>query len=166
MKNLVYYKRIKMNMKMFIHYAGKIFFVFAICFHMCQPVAHAQRHSIENLSFEVMDNDVVIIHYDLLAQGRDRRYIVDLALRQQSNRFFNYTPQFVVGDIGKGRHEGTDNTIVWSMKHEVPEGFEPNPFVDDYYFTLEARRRTRAGLLFLLTLLGGASYYYFVEVHQ
>ncbi len=147
--------------KQHVLHLQKLFLTAMVCVFMLPEISYAQRHSVENLSFEVMQNDVIIIHYDLLSDGRNRKYNLNLTLRQESNRFFSYTPQKVIGDIGKGRFEGANNKIVWSLHHEPPGDFQPSPFIDDYYFTLEARRRSRAGWFFFFSILGGAAYYYF-----
>ncbi len=152
-----------MIFKTFIQLTGRTLFIFAFCYFMPQKVTHAQRHSIENLRFEVMQNDVVLINYDLLSDGRNRRFDINLTLHQESNRFFSYEPRRTIGDVGTGRFEGRNNTIVWSLGHELPEDFSPNPFVDDYYFTLEARRKSRAGWWLFFALVGGAAYYFVYE---
>ncbi len=121
----------------------------------------AQDLEVTNINYTIQENDVAIIHFDLEDGGRNRKYNVNLTLNQLSDPTLNYRPQAVVGDIGKGRFEGANNKIVWSMMHEDPDDFVMNPFIDNYYFTIEARRRSRAGWWLFFTVVGGAATYYF-----
>ncbi len=125
--------------------------------------AYSQELKVNNVRFTIQEHDVAVIHYDLEFDDRDRRYNVNLLLRKRSDPNFAYRPQEVVGDFGKGRFEGENNKIVWSITHEDPDDFFLNPFIDNYYFSIEARRRSRAGWWFLLSVVGGAAAYYYTS---
>ncbi len=132
-----------------------------ILFFSCNSwPACGQRYSIENVEFNIEENNIAVIYYDLGGRGRNRKYNVELFLMQESNRLFVFEPQAVMGEIGKGRFEGGQNKIVWSIDHEPSEFFRPDPFIDDYYFMVRARRKGRAGWWIFTFLAGGAAYYF------
>lgn len=132
----------------------------AILLFCCNSlISSGQKHSVQNVSFDIKDNGIAIIYYDLEGRGKNRRYNVELFLRQEANRLFSFQPVAVVGDIGKGRFEGQQRMIIWSIDHETPENFKPDPFISDYYFMVNARRKSSAGWWIFTVLAGGAAYY-------
>ena len=137
-----------------------VLILFVFCNYM---PASGQRHSVENVNFTIEENNIAVIFYDIEGRGRNRKYNVEIFLRQESNQSFVYKPEALLGDVGKGRFEGEKNKIVWSIDHEPLEYFKPNPFIDDYYFTVEARRRSSAGWWIFSALAGGAAYYFLIE---
>ncbi len=121
----------------------------------------SQQHTVENVGFEVLDNNIAVIEYDL--SGKDRRYTVNLQLRRRGNPTYSFEPQAVMGDVGKGKFAGENRKIIWSMEHDMEEGLVFDPFVNDYYFTVQARRNRRTGWIWITAILGGASWYFLVE---
>lgn len=134
------------------------------CFMMFQPTeSKAQRHSVENVSFRVLEDNIIVVNYDLMSQRSRRRFNVNLSLHQSSNPAFKYEPRTALGDVGKKLRRGENKQIIWSMNHELPDDFTPTPLINDYYFKVEARRKSRFGRFFFAAVLGGAAYYFLVE---
>lgn len=131
----------------------KVFFV--LFFIMFFGPLYAQQHTIENVEYRVLDEKIIVINYDLL--GKDKKYLVELTLKRKQNPLFELQPTAVAGDIGKGKFAGIDNKIVWSMENEQAENFYIDPFVNDFYFEIRARRKNGWGWFFLTVITGGVA---------
>lgn len=138
--------------------------IFVICLCTVKP-ASSQRFEVDNVSFFPIENNIVIVNYDLLSKNeKNRRYKVNLFVRQESNPDFSYRPGALLGDVGKGRFEGKDNTIIWSLDHEASKyDFKVDPFVNDYFFYVQARRKTGIGWWLLSAALAGGIYVFFID---
>ena len=122
----------------------------------------SQSHTIENVSFTVLEKNVIVVNYDLI--GEDRRYMVGLTLRRKNTPHYRFEPEVVMGDVGKGKFAGKNRKIVWSLDNEEQEKFWIDPYADDFYFEVNAQKRGGAGWFWATILIGGAgaAYYYFV----
>lgn len=116
----------------------------------------AQSYAIENVSYTVLPENVIVVNYDLL--GANRRYAVDVSLKRKKLPGFSYTPTQVMGDVGKGRFAGRNKKIVWSLDNEDPDNFYIDPYVDDYYLEVTARRSSRNGWFLFPAIIGGVGW--------
>ncbi|MFW5835536.1 MAG: hypothetical protein ACOCU3_01135 [bacterium] len=115
--------------------------------------SQAQSYGVENVSFTVLRENVIVVNYDLL--GANRRYVVDVSLKRKNLPGFSYTPTQAMGDIGKGRFAGRNKKIVWSLDNEDPASFYIDPFVEDYYFEVTARKKSGFGWFLFPAITGG-----------
>ena len=120
----------------------------------------AQRHEVRNVSFTVTQQNLIIVDYDLI--GADKNYMVELVLKRKSSRVYSVEPQTMMGDVGKGKFSGTGNRIIWSPVNDMGEDFLLDPYVDDYYFIVRARKRTRGTGLWL-SAIAAATILYFIQ---
>lgn len=135
-------------------------FLLIISFLLFPLLLSAQKHEVSNVSYTVSDESLIIVEYDLL--GKDKRYVVELFLKRTGNPRFSYEPQTLMGDVGKGRFSGENRRIIWSPLNDVGEDFTLDPFVDDYYFVIRARRHS-SGIGFWSALIIGATAWYFLR---
>lgn len=134
--------------------------VLGCCLWFPPNLAAQDGHFVDNVSFQALDENLVVIHYDLFGRRDTHRYHVSLLLKQTANPRFEYQPSALVGAVGTGQFVGSNNKIIWSMDHEDQHQFVPDIFNDNYYFVIEARRK-RSGIWFMLPILaGGITYLY------
>lgn len=119
---------------------------------------NAQRHEIRNVSFTVTEQNLIIVDYDLI--GPDRKYVVELILRRKTSPVYSFKPQTMMGDVGKGKFSGTRNRIIWSPVNDTGEVFVMDPFVEDYYFQVRARRRNQLGGVWVSAIAVAAIIYF------
>lgn len=134
-------------------------FLWVSCLMFSVNTSVAQSHSLENVNFTVLDQNLVIINYDLV--GAPKNYLVELELRRRKQPSFSYIPQTVMGDIGKGEHAGNNKRIIWSMENDAGEEFVMDPFVDDYYFVVKARRKRSWFWFYATVAAAGGAYMLF-----
>lgn len=115
--------------------------------------SYTQKHKVENVSFTVLPENIVVVSYDLT--GKDKRYLVDLNLRKKTIPQFKFEPEATFGKVGKGKFAGSNNKIIWSLDNEEKEFFI-DPFQDDFYIEVSARRKRRTGWFWATTLVGAA----------
>lgn len=135
-------------------------FLLIISFLLFPLLLSAQKHDVQNVTYTVSDENLIIVEYDLL--GKDQRYVVELLLKRTGNPAFSYEPQTLMGDVGKGRFSGENRRIIWSPLNDVGEDFPLDPFVDDYYFVVRARRHS-SGIGFWSALIIGATAWYILR---
>ncbi len=135
-----------------------LFWVF-LSFCILPDTIHGQN----NVSFSALEGNVVVVNYDL--DGKiNKKYVVELLLYRAGNRHFMYAPKAVMGDVGKGRFAGNNRKIVWSIDHELESDFKVDPFVDDYFFVVRARRKRSFQAFWLILATGVAGWYTYNEL--
>lgn len=81
--------------------------------------AAAQAPSVENVGFEFMPQDsLVVIEYDLIGEGE---FAVDVAVSLDDGPFMAL--RAVDGHVGPGVLPGSRNTITWDVYEDYPQGF-------------------------------------------
>lgn len=125
---------------------------------------NAQSHVVENVRFNVLEHNLVVIDYDLL--GSDKKYKVDLIVRRADNPRFSFHPKTVIGDIGKGKFAGKNRKIVWSIDNDLGAEMTLDAFASDYYFVVRARRKRSSAWFWITAITGGAAWYLLVENPQ
>ncbi|NNF04779.1 MAG: hypothetical protein HKN17_09960 [Rhodothermales bacterium] len=87
--------------------------------------AAAQAPRVENVGFEFMPQDsIVVIQYDLIGEGE---FSVDVAVSLDDGPFMALNA--VQGNVGPGVLPGRRNTVTWDVYDDYPAGFTVNSIV-------------------------------------
>lgn len=103
-----------------------------------------------SLSYEALDGKI-IIKYELIGDD-EKEYEVELSLRRESDKSFNYKPSTISGDVGKGKFASGKKEIVWTLTSKENQLFAEG---EDYFFELGAVEVKRGGLSWVY-YVGGA----------
>lgn len=87
---------------------------------------------VRNVHFETTDKNIVI-HYDLIGNP-DKKYKVQVTLKNEEFITFNYRPLNTSGDVGEQVPSGENKMIIWDIGKEFPAGLEG----ESYYFVVDA----------------------------
>ncbi len=94
----------------------------------------AQEFQIKRINFSPIGQEVEIT-YDLEGNA-EQIYVVNVTLKKESNPEFEYIPQKLRGDYGKGQFAGFGRKIFWAILFDNGSKFVGN----DYYFEIEVEK--------------------------
>jgi hypothetical protein len=131
----------------------------AAAFLLWSPLRmNAQEVLIENVSFEQVDQDVVI-HYSLIGKP-GKKYAVSLALSDNNGATFRLKPEAIKGDVGKNVEPGKFKQITWFLRQDFPQGLDGNGFVFAVYAKQQKGRSKWPYIVGGGGIVGGAVYYF------
>lgn len=107
---------------------------FIIMFFLVLITAAANNFAQNNIQahFDYSDHKIIIQYQFRGDTARD--YDVSIALKRKSDPKFNMMPEFLKGDLGKGKYANGERKIIWSLSQQD----EKTLTSDDFYFELLA----------------------------
>lgn len=94
---------------------------------------NSESPKIENFHF-TQDDNLVTIHYDLIASPENSAFNVQLVLELNNGQFYEIPASSVSGEVGGNISPGTDKKIIWDVLEDFPQGLES----DQIQFALNA----------------------------
>lgn len=139
--------------------AKRSFLFIAFIFLFWSPLRlHGQDVLIENVSFEQVDQDIVI-HYSLTGKP-GKKYTVSLYLSDNNGATFRLKPEAIKGDVGKNIEPGRFKQITWFLRQDYPQGLDGNGFVFAVHAKLQKGKSKWPYIIAGTGIAGGAVYYF------
>jgi hypothetical protein len=95
-------------------------------------ISSAQEKTIpiENINYEQIGDDKVLVMYDLLGSS-DNDYEVTVYLTKTDNKEFKIKLKNLTGDVGEGKFAGTKKKIIWNVIKDYNDGIIKDEMLED-----------------------------------